>query len=78
MMRYAFSFLQYSTLSAAELALLSDLLLLGFAVAAIVFLLRLIWRLLRSVVRSMAGMLSWAIALATIAFLFFRLVRFFA
>lgn len=76
-MRYALSILQYSALSTADLALLGDLLLLGFTVAAILYLLRVIWRLLRSVVRSMAGLLSWAIAIAAIVFLLVRLVRFF-
>ncbi len=77
MMRYAFPYLQSSTLGAADIALLGDLLLLGFAVVAIFYLLRVVMRLLRSVVHSMAGMLSWAIAVVAIAFLFFRLVRFF-
>jgi hypothetical protein len=76
-MWYAFSFLQYSTFSPADLAIFGDLLLAGFAIAAILFLLRAIWRLLRSVLHSMAGLLSWAIAVGTLAFLFFRLVRFF-
>lgn len=77
MMRYALTFLQHSTLSAAELAMLGDLLVVGFTVAAILFLLRVIWRLLRSVLHSKVGLLSWALAIATITFLFFRIVRFF-
>lgn len=72
-MSYAFSLRQYSTLTTSDLALLGDSLAIGFAIAVIVALLFLIWRLLRSVVRSMAGMLSWSIAVAAIVFLFFRL-----
>lgn len=74
-MLYAF---QYSTLSTVDLTLLGDFLAIGFAIAVVVALLVLILRLLRSVVQSMAGMLSWSIAVAAIVFLFFRLLRFFA
>jgi len=76
MIRYAFIFLQHSTLSAADLALLGDLLLVSFAVVVLLMLSRVVWRLLRSVVQSMAGLLSWAIAVAAIVFLLGRLVRF--
>ena len=76
MIRYAFTYLQHTTLSAADLALLGDLLLLGFAVALLLVLFRVVWRLLRSVVYSMASLLSWAIAVAALVFLFVRLVRF--
>ena len=77
MIRFAYSFLQHGALSAADLALIGDLMLLGFAVAALAFLLRMIWRLLRSIVLTMAHLLSWAIAVTAVAFLLFRLVRFF-
>lgn len=77
-MRYAYQFFQYAALEPADLALLVELLLLSLAVAAVLYLLRVVWRFLRSVLRSMAGMLSWAIALVAIVFVVIRLVRFFA
>lgn len=77
MIRYAFSYLQYSSLRADDLALLLELMAMGFAIAAFLLLLRVIWRLLRAVVRSIAALLSWGIAVATIAFLLVRFFRFF-
>lgn len=71
-MRYAVDFLDYS-----ELALFGDLLLISVAIVALIYLVRGAWRFFISVVSSMAGMLSWALAVAAIAFLFVRLARFF-
>jgi hypothetical protein len=64
-------------LSDADLALMADLFLLGFAITAGFLALRVIVRLLGSVLRSMAGLIGWAIAVAAVALLLVRLVRFF-
>jgi hypothetical protein len=77
-MGQAIAFLLHQpALSAADLAQLGELLVLGFALAAFLSLVRVVWRLMRSVVRSMAHLLSWVIAVAAIGFLLLRLARFF-
>lgn len=77
-MRYAYSFFQYAELSAADFVLLGELMLLSVAVVALLSLLRVVWRFLRAVVRSMANLLSWGFALVAVVFLVVRLFRFFA
>ena len=76
-MMYAISaFLQYVATDTAGWALVGELILLAFVIVAGLWLMGLVWRLLQSIVRTIAGMLSWIILVAALIFLFARLARF--
>ena len=76
-MMYAISaFLQYVAIDSVEWALVGDFILLAFVIVVGLWLMGLAWRLLQSIVRTIAGMLSWIIVVAAIIFLFARLARF--